>query len=159
VINSLPVQKISYTIGNETGAILPGQDIPDVSSLTITRSDSTREFIPSVSVGEGNKLKINFRDFFNTAGHYLIKSNGKSVSAVSMNYDRAESDLSFFSPAELSSQIENYHLNNCSVVEVQTRHFSQVYDEIRHGRRLWKIFLLAALLFILVETAIIRFWR
>jgi len=159
VINSLPVQKLNYTIGTETGAVITRQNIPDISSLIVTRSDSTGEFIPSVTVGEGNKIKINFQDFFDKAGHYMVKSSGQTVSAISMNYNRLESELNCLSPSELIAGIEKYHLDNCSVYELQTMQFSQIKDEIQYGRRLWKFFLLTALFFILAEAAIIRFWR
>jgi hypothetical protein len=159
VINSLPQQKISYTIGRESYATLSRQNIQDISSLYIANTDSNKEYIPEVTVSEGNRLKINFQDFFNAAGHYLVKSSGQTVAAVSMNYDRAESDMRFLSPAELTNQIEKYRIKNTSVIEIQTRNFSQVFDEIQHGKKLWKLFLLFALLFLAAEAMIIRFWK
>jgi hypothetical protein len=159
VINSLPRQKISYIIGRETFAMLSRQNIQDIASLHIAFSDSNREYIPEISVTEGNRLKINLQEFFNTAGHYYVKSPEQTFAAISMNYDRAESEMRFFSPLELSNEIEKYQIRNTSVIEMRNRNFNQVFDEIQHGKKLWELFLLFALLFLTVEALIIRFWK
>jgi hypothetical protein len=158
-LNSTPYQKLCYKIGTESYATLPGQLIPDFSNLRIQSNDSVQEYIPSVEVLPGNRLKINFMDYFREAGHYLVRSSGKTVSAISMNYDRSESDLRFFSSADLVSEIGKFNLKNTRVLEAQKRDFSQVYNEIRNGRKLWKMFLIMAILFLASEVIIIRFWK
>jgi hypothetical protein len=50
-------------------------------------------------------------------------------------------------------------LNNAQVVQNAERNFSEIFDEIQNGKQLWKWFILLALLFILTEVAIIRFWK
>ncbi|HPT32589.1 MAG TPA: hypothetical protein PLW67_12150, partial [Prolixibacteraceae bacterium] len=97
--------------------------------------------------------------FFRDAGHYLVQSGGKTISAVSMNYDRSESDFDFYSPSELEAEIGKNGIRNTSVIEVQNKNFEQVYGEIRHGKKLWKLFLVFTLLFLLTEVIIIRFWK
>ena len=158
-INSLPYQKLCYRIGVETYGTLPGQLVPDFSSLHILAKDSSREYIPSITVLPGNRLKFIFTDFFRDAGHYLVKSSGKTVSAISMNYNRSESDLDFFTPRELSDEIDKSRVKNTSVIETQSRNFTQVFKEIQHGRKLWKLFLIMAFVFLLTEVIIIRFWK
>jgi hypothetical protein len=159
VINSLPHQKISYSIGKETFAMLPGSLIKGISSLQVMGKDSGQEYIPNVTVLPGNRLKVNFGDFFNEAGHYLVKSGGNTASVISMNYDRSESVMNFYSPDQLSIELGKYHIKNTSVIETQTKDFSQVFSDIRHGRKLWKWFLLFTVLFIGAEVIIIRFWK
>ncbi len=159
IINSLPGQKLSYKIGQESYGTLPGQWVPDLSSLKILSADSTREFIPATTLLPGNRLKFEFTDFFRDAGHYLIQSGKQTVSAISMNYDRSESLFDFYSPSGLEVEIGKNGIRNTSVIEVQSRDFEQVYGEIRHGKKLWKLFLLLALIFLLAEVTIIRFWK
>jgi hypothetical protein len=158
-INSLPYQKLCYKIGMETYGILPGQLVPDFTSIHILSKDSSREYIPSITVLPGNRLKFNFTDFFRESGHYMVRSSGKTVTAISMNYDRSESDLNFYTAQELSGEIGKSHIKYTSVLETQSRNFTQVFNEIQHGRKLWKMFLILALLFLMAEVIIIRFWK
>jgi hypothetical protein len=158
-INSLPYQKLCYKIGTETYGILPGQLVPDFTSIHILSKDSSREYIPSITVLPGNRLKFNFTGFFREAGHYMVSSSGKTVTAISMNYDRSESDLNFYTPQEISDEIGKSHIKYTSVIETQSKNFTQVFNEIQHGRKLWKIFLILALLFLMAEVIIIRFWK
>jgi hypothetical protein len=60
---------------------------------------------------------------------------------------------------ELQDKIESAQLNNAQVVQNAERNFSEIFDEIQNGKQLWKWFILLALLFILTEVAIIRFWK
>jgi hypothetical protein len=158
-INSLPFQKLCYRIGMDTYGTLPGKLVPDFSSIHILSNDSSREFIPSITVMPGNVLKFNFTDFFKEAGHYLVRSSGKTVSAISMNYSRLESDLNFYTAQQLSDEIGKSHIKYTSVIETQSRNFTQVFSEIQHGIKLWKLFLILTLIFLIAEVIIIRFWK
>jgi hypothetical protein len=44
-------------------------------------------------------------------------------------------------------------------VENAEGNFAEVFDEIQNGKQLWKWFILMALLMILAEVALIRFWK
>jgi len=45
------------------------------------------------------------------------------------------------------------------VVQNTDRNFSEIFDEIQNGKQLWKLSILLALFFILIEVLIIRFWK
>jgi hypothetical protein len=45
------------------------------------------------------------------------------------------------------------------LIEEVNKNFSEVFDEIQTGKQLWKIFIVLALLFIIAEVAIARFWK
>ncbi|HNU78032.1 MAG TPA: hypothetical protein PKM75_06660, partial [Prolixibacteraceae bacterium] len=158
VINSLPRQKIAYTIGRESQATLSRQNIAEVSSITI-KTPAEQEFIPEYSVSEGNRLKIMLNDFFSIAGHYRVTAGGTVADAISMNYDRKESDPACLSPGEIIAAIDRYHLKNTMVIEEGDRQFSEILSEIYDGMKLWKWFLAFALLFLTAEALIVRFWK
>ncbi len=158
VINSLPRQKIAYSIGKEPAATLGRQNFSDATALTIV-SPADQEFIPESGVSDGNRLRINLTDYFNVAGHYQVRSAGTAVDVLSMNYDRKESESGFLSPEELKAAIEVNGLKYTSVIEDPGRNFTGIYSEITTGKRLWKWFLACALLFLLAEALIVRFWK
>ena len=159
VINLLPGQKIHYTIGRETTAILPAQALPGATPLTVTNEDSGQEFIPASSITEGHKVRIHLGGNFTTAGHYLVRNDDETVAVLSMNYDRNESDTECYLPGELRAETGKYQLPATFVIDGQEKEFSLVYNEIKNGKRLWQLFLVGALLFLLAEALIIRFWK
>lgn len=159
VINSLPQQKIAYSIGEETFASVPLNTLSELSPVSVMNKETKQEFIPATTVSEGNILKINFSDFFDRAGHYLVFSKGNMISAISMNYDREESKLEFYSPEDLISEIGKNKIGFTYVIDNKNINFSEAIDKIQQGQKFWKIFIAIALLFIFVEAMIIRLWK
>lgn len=159
VINSLPQQKISYTIGGETFAALARHELPDLSSFSVKNSQTGEEFKPGLTVSGGNMVRIGFSGFFDRAGQYEAYSQNKPISLISMNYDRRESKSGNFTPVELEAEAGRHHLQQAYVLENQQNSFGEVYDEIGHGKKLWKYFIFLALGMILSEALLIRFWK
>lgn len=156
VMNSLPYQKLAYTIGQDTHASLLTGDDHDMASLKVETDNGQQSFIPSTSPSEEKKTRIDLTSSFETAGHYKLLSHDQIITAVSMNYDRRESSPSFMSYDELLSETERLHLDNFRVLQNQDSSFSEVFDEMNHGRKLWKWFVVFSLLFILAEAMISR---
>ena len=91
--------------------------------------------------------------------YYLVQNEDTTLTALAFNYDRKESDLRTFEPGELEEKIKLAQLKNAQVVQNAERSFSEIFNEIQNGKQLWKWFILLALMFILTEVAIIRFWK
>ena len=159
-LNSLPTQEIAYTIGRNRVATLqqsPGQ--PLIKDAEVRNPKTGQEFIPDLTTTEGNRLRIEFGDHIREAGHYLLQSDGKTPCSFSFNYNRSESDLRYFNTVELGRAIENSALKYGSVIGNTGSRFTDILEEIQHGVRLWKWFILAALLFLLAEGLISRFMK
>ena len=103
--------------------------------------------------------RVEFGDLINEAGHYLIKNDGETISTVAFNYNRNESDLRYFTTSELENQAETTGIKNTTVIKDVTSNFSEIFDEVQNGKQLWKWCILLALLFILAEVLITRFWK
>lgn len=159
VINSLPQQKLAYTIGSDGYASMP--DIPgiEITAWSVLLPESQQSFIPNITTSEGNTLRVNLTGLFDKAGHYRVKAGEDTAGAISMNYDRRESDFRFFNFSQLRAEVEKYNLRFTSVIQNQESRFSDVFDEITSGKRIWKWFIILALLFMAIEAAIARFWK
>lgn len=156
VMNSLPFQKLAYTIGQDSHAsLLAGEDY-NLNTLKIRTDNQQQPFIPSTSPTEERKIRIDLTTSFESAGHYEVLSDDTMLTAISMNYDRRESSPSFMSYDELITESERLNLENFRIVQNQDSSFSEVFDEMNHGRKLWKWFVLLALLFIFSEAMISR---
>jgi len=109
---------------------------------------------------EGTLMNIFTNDNIRTAGHYNITADGQVISAVAFNYNRKESEMSFYSPDELSQTFEDFNLNTFSVLKnPQNRSLTTVIAEINAGVRLWKLFIALALAFLLTEVILLRLWK
>ncbi len=159
VINCLELQKVAYTIGREPSAYLGRQVMPDLTRLLVRREGSGQEFIPEVVVSEENQVRITFTGHFDVAGHYKVFYQDSIAGILSMNYDREESQLGGLSAEEIRVSAGNNNLVNCHVIENPEVSFSETLSGVQTGKRLWKWFLGFALMFLLAEAILVRFWK
>jgi hypothetical protein len=159
VLNSLPNQQISFTIGEEQSYLLPRRiDVSLGSEMEIENRSSDDSFIPSMNITEqGTRLELG--SMIETAGHYLVKKEGETIAAIALNHNRQESDLRYFEADELKERLAAANVENASVIENVNDNFAEVFEEIQQGKQLWKWSILLALFFILAEVLIARFWK
>ena len=159
VLNSLASQQMSYTVGKNTFYEI--QESPNInlnSPIEIENTKTGDKFIPNKNISNRG-IQIGFSEHIFNDGHYLVQNDDTTLTALAFNYDRKESDLRTFEPGELEEKIILAQLKNARVVHNTDRNFSEIFDEIQNGKQLWKWFILLALMFILTEVAIIRFWK
>ena len=89
----------------------------------------------------------------NTAGNFKITQDDKQIRGISYNYDRRESELSYFTADEISDKLQG----KCNIVN-QTDDIAETIKEIQLGTDLWRYFLLASIFFILLEICVIMFY-
>lgn len=115
-----------------------------------------QELIPEQRNENGN-LILTLGTLINQAGFYeLINSENKVESIFAFNYNRAESDLQFMSIEDLKNAITS---KNVQIIENPHANIQDIARSISDGKRLWKYFIIAALLFLLLEIILLRFWK
>ena len=159
VLNSLPDQQISYTIGEDQTYLLPQRINASLeSTIEIENRNTGDRFIPSVNITEqGTRLELG--SMIETAGQYMVKNEEETIAAIAFNHNRQESDLRYFETSELKEKLTTADVENASVIENVNDNFSEVFEEIQRGKQLWKWSILLALFFILTEVLIARFWK
>ncbi len=91
-------------------------------------------------------------------GYYDLLSDGKPEQTIALNYGKAESDLQFYTPEELRKQwAGNKHIQVFDTIE--DTGFLRGFEKQYMGEALWKYFLYAALFFLLMEIALIRWMK
>lgn len=159
VINSLPSQKLSYTIGKEPFAMVKNISGHDLSEFTVAMKDNPLHFIPEFISTGSNQLRISLNDLFSNAGHYLVSSSDSMVTSIAMNFDRSESSADYLTMNDLKRISDEFPNGQFRVLENAEQRFSDIFEEINTGKKLWKLFLVLALIFILMETMIARLWK
>ncbi len=92
-------------------------------------------------------------------GYYeLVTGSGPTERVLAFNIGHDESQMRFYSAADLRNAFANQP--NVQVFDsVQDGDFVKVLEQQYAGQRLWKYFLIAALLFALLEIGLIRLWK
>jgi hypothetical protein len=116
------------------------------------------EIIPEQRPG-ANFIRLFFHDQVKQAGSFWLNLSGESFSGLAFNYDRRESLMQTWSPGELQGMILDMGLSNFSVIRSREAGFQDAFEDFRLGRKLWKYFVLMALFFLLLEVALLRFWK
>jgi hypothetical protein len=107
--------------------------------------------------GSDNQLRFNPDEFIRTAGFYHIKQEQETIAPLAFNYNRDESDTSFYSLPELNELADTK--GAFQVYNTATPDWLGQYNAEANLIELWKYFLLLALFSSVAELLIIRFWK
>ena len=133
----------AFTIGNNNYTII-NETIAKDNVLSVTNSENS--FIPMQQI-LNNKIKLTFGNYPEKSGNYEVLKNKESLKNISFNYPRNESDL---------SQINTDYFDNCTKVNSIATFYSDIHSS-RTSNEIWKYFILATLLFLLLELLIQKF--
>jgi hypothetical protein len=104
----------------------------------------------------GNNVQINVNNAVRQAGLYgVFLPDTKDTVFTGINYDRVESNLNYWSMADLknSTKLRNAEWLNDKI------DVAAGINELQHGMPLWKVCIILALLFLLTEILLIRFMK
>lgn len=141
-----------YTIGQNELVEIENIEVLSQGNYALTGAE---EYIPAIIQNNGQTL-MDVRDQIQKAGIYELSKDNNTLSKIAYNYDRIESDVRYGPMDEVANgmgpQVEV--LDNVALANL-----SQYLDEKNEGISLWRWCLMLALLFLLVETVLLRFWK
>jgi hypothetical protein len=155
---SIPPSKLYYTIGNEEpidlSKSLQSGDIP----IKIKSLDGSFEMIPEHRLIDG-KMRVFVRNNIQNAGNYRIVQGDSILKVVSFNFNRQESNPETYSAEEFRQKLDNGGWTNASLTDGSSADLPADILLADQGRQLWKLFIILALLFLAIETLLIRFMK
>lgn len=138
-------QQLYYTIGDES---IPLINSGFTKPFRIKKGEF--ECIPNArdkSLYLGNQI--------NTAGHYNLFDNSNTlISQLAFNYDRLESQLTTLKKDDLTALSQRY--SNILVIDKNSDTISNYLKTLNTGTPLWMYCIVLALLFLILETLLIR---
>jgi len=142
---SLQLPKLYYNIGTENNFdIHTSLQQDDILKLKKT----TTEIIPQQRT-YSNKVSVNTTNLPNESGVYQINNTAETIEHISYNYDRTESDLNYLDLSNIS---------NATVVSS----IPQVFNTIKSDTNinvLWKWFTIFALVLLIIEMLILKYFK
>jgi hypothetical protein len=150
--------KLCYTIGNDESIEIGGSLSSPDQVFHILSENQTFDIIPEHRYAD-SKTIIYERSQLKQSGNYRLISGKAMLAGLSFNYNRAESDISTEKPEELKSLLDKNGFSNFSLIEHGKQSLTTLLAEADLGKKLWKEFILLALLFLAAEVALIRFLK
>lgn len=145
-------EKLAYTIGEDNFTEVKNTSNNNEIIFKIKGED---EFIPG-QTNMGNTTLVNFNDMIKEAGFYDLNLNDEIVKGLAFNFNRLESNLGYLKSDDLSSRYGDAVniLDNTANADL-----SSIIKEKDLGIRFWRWCLILALVFLALETLLLRFWK
>ncbi len=143
-------RRLAYTIGKDQLIPMDKSKIDIDKDIKIT---GPAQFIPGISA-LGSKILLDIQGLVKESGFYKVTQSDSVIASLAFNYDRRESDLTLTNVDELA---KNKMLKIWS--DEQKTDFTQLIEETRQGKQLWKWCIIFSLIFIGLEIALIRLWK
>ena len=118
----------------------------------LTLKNEQNEFIPLQQVFH-NKVTLTTNELPNKSGVYPLVKNNESIATLAYNYDRAESKIANPNLSELLKEAQNITISN-SIKDTFTK-----LNQQQQIKPLFKWFLGLAILFLLLEIGILKFFK
>ena len=144
---------ISYSLDFPRGIEIPDDENVLEKPPVLKSFDSKTEIIPYFSSGSSPKIFLNSQ--VNIAGAYKLVRGDKTLSSFGLNYPRIESNVECFSLEEISSFVKSN--KNIEVLKTETNS-SDLMAIAQEKVKIWKIFIIFALLFFATELILLRIW-
>ncbi len=150
-ISSAQSRRIAYTIGVDNSIETVSRT--SVSEMVYKIGGEMGEFIPEQRT-IASRVVLGINGQIQQAGIYdLFYTAGEILDRFAFNYDRRESSLDFMSADELREKTGD----TMPIIEgTKTRDFTSIVAQQSKGTPLWKLCLILALVFLLLETLVLR---
>lgn len=149
---------IYHTIGNNEAIENRFSTDNSDMALTIESLKDEYSFIPEQRHLPG-RTELLTHDMVRQAGHYGLFAGDSLINILAWNYSRSESVMNFYTAEEVEAAITQTGLNGFEIFSDMQLSKADSMDRLAGGRQLWKLFLIFALLFLLGEVLILRFWK
>lgn len=156
-IYSQNTDPLFYTIGKdeiiETNHALSGENVYHLKGV-----NTTLDIIPEHKVMD-SKTQIYAHDQITEAGNYNLFADKDLLLGVAFNFNRNESNLICFNQDELNEQITKLNYLNIKTLNTSEKNIGLHLTEMDSGKKLWKLCIIFALLFLALEIALLRLMK
>ena len=133
-------------------------DVSAVSTSSVNAETKKVDVIPEHRL-INNATTLFTQNQITESGHYEVIENGETIKDLAFNFNRKESDMNFMSVEDLQKQIDEKNLKNVVIIDPAEKTLTNSLQEVNDGKKLWKLFLILALVFLAAEILIIRLFR
>jgi hypothetical protein len=152
---SVRTKPIYYTTSENSAVVINEDILFKEKPFHIVNDDKTIDIIPEDKNVAGKKVLFT-QNQINLSGHYQILQENNQLSVVAFNHNRSESEMYFYTVEELKNVFNELNHSGLSIIENIDSVGKTITSEYADGEKLWKMFLILALVFLMTEILIIR---
>lgn len=152
------VNRLSYTIGVDKELTINDITAFSEGDIRIRDIENSFEMIPMVDL-RNNRVMIRLYDELPGAGFYTINHGDEVIETTAWNNSRLESKMKFFEREEVDKLLKDKGLNVLAVVKADDIRSNNVMEMMVRRSMMWKSFIIMALISLLIEILVLRFWK
>ncbi len=157
-VNSVPVQENYFNIENLLISEVQ-KELSDMPPFDIKKSGDNEQYRIPVLNEDYNYARLDFSNLVTKAGIYELSSNDQIIKKIAFNYNRHESKSRQMQQKEILEKIEKAQATTIELVNGSVENFSEELMDKNEGNKLWYYFVILALIFLVTESAIIRWMK
>lgn len=146
--------RLYNTIGLDEFAAVTNKSTSAEKVYTVKAQDKSLDFIPEQRLA-GNEVMLYFHSQVEKAGLYDVYLDDVKITSLAFNYNRSESNLDYYDQDELKKMTDG----QAKLIDARLKDLSKNISDSFNGTPLWRYFVLFALLCIIAEICVLRFWR
>jgi hypothetical protein len=152
-----PMGALYHIIGAEAAIPLDGVDLHGDAAPHL-RGPEGIDIIPELRrTVAGASLVLHDEDL--RPGPYAVTTGNDTVALLALDLPRSEGDLAAYTPDQLRGELAKRGITTISVLEQSGAGLTPSLQQMDQGTKLWKWFILAALVFLVAEIFLIRATR
>jgi hypothetical protein len=151
-------ERLAYTIGADLAVEHREASISSDQVLHLINKEKNFDIIPEHRSVAG-KTTFFMHDQIREAGIYELRRASETVAVFAFNYNRNESRLDFYTPDQLAEMNDRYGLVNAGLIRESGRSFASIISDTSRGVSLWKWCIVLVLVFLGIETLLLKFWK
>ena len=153
-IMNVKQSRLYNIIGMDEYASVSNKSTSAEKVYTVKAQDNSMDFIPEQRLA-GNEVMLYFHSQVDKAGLYDVFLDDVKMTSLAFNYNRKESDLDYFDKDDLKSMGGDH----IQLIDAQTKDLTKNISDNFNGTSLWRYFVLFALLCLITEICLLRFWK
>ena len=145
-------QPLFYSMGHDD--VIETLPLQSSEKQLLKLTKAGKSIIPDVRQQEGSTL-LYVSDQLQETGLYDLKKQDSTVAVMAFNDNRAESDMSYYTAAELNDIVPEAR----GVIQTTKASLKDVISTSNFGTQLWKLCIILALVFLAIEILLIKFYK
>ena len=152
------MDKLSYNIGQDKMLVLSDMNLEGDHHFLIANTDRSFELMPASEVRNG-KVYLYLNDNLPLAGFYDLLVNDTINRVTAWNESRVESKMDFTERDAIEPVFARAGFDVAAILDTSDFATADLVEAMAHQSSQWKLFALIALLALLGEIAVLRFWK
>lgn len=152
------VGQIAYTMGEDKSVLFDDLGLTGLDDLKIRNEDGSFELMPAHEL-RNNRVCVFFQDEIPASGFYELRKMDTVCHLMAWNDSRLESEMDFANSTGLKAAFEKAGLPVLAVMAPDEFAGHDLMEAMAKKSTLWKWWVLIALLALLGEVAVLRFWK